>query len=362
MQTYRAAVIGCSRMGGFIDNEVIGYPTIVLPMSHAAGYTACPRTALIACADVRTDVMAEFGRRYQVPPQAQYTDYRELIEKEKPDIVSVATQPEQRAEIVIFAAEHGVKAIYAEKAMAASLTDAEAMVAAVERHGVAFNLGSNRRWATEYAAMKAVVDSGELGALKSILLYSTGTLFNMGSHYFDLALFLNSDQPVQTVQATLRADESIFDGDSLREDPVGEGLVTFANGVTAYMLTTPRSGDCEIICEHGSLTAFNDGLTWQLRRRQPIDDNGHTGLLAAPFAEPARTSSTLRLIEDLVHALDTGQPTRGGARVALAGAELIFAFIESHRHGGARVHLPLQQRNLRLQRSFTGGHQPRYTA
>ena len=361
MQTYRAAVIGCSRMGGFSDNEVIGYPTIVLPLSHAAGYTACPRTELVACADTRPEIMAEFGRRYNVPTQAQYTDYRELIEREKPDIVSVATQPEQRAEIVIYAAEHGVKAIYAEKALAASLAEADAMVAAVERNGVAFNLGSNRRWATEYAAMKALIASGELGALKSILIYNTGTLFNMGSHYFDLALFLNNDQPVQWVQATLRADDSIFDGNMLLQDPIGEGFVAFANGVTAYMLTTPTTGDCEIICEHGSLLALNDGLTWQLRRRQPIDANRHTAFLDAPYPEPPRTSSTLRLIEDLVQALDTDQPTRGGPRIALAGAELIFGFIESHRRGGARVALPLPDRSLRLQRNFTG-HQPRYQA
>lgn len=361
MKTYRAAVIGCSRMGGFIDNEVVGYPTIVLPMSHAAGYTACPRTALVACADMRPAVMAEFGRRYNVPPQAQYTDYRELIEREKPDILSVATQPEQRAEIVIYAAEHGVKAIYAEKALAASLAEAEAMVAAVERNGVAFNLGSNRRWATEYEAMKTFVDSGALGALKSILMYNTGTLFNMGSHYFDLALLLNNDQPVQWVQATLRANDTIFDGEILREDPVGEGFVAFANGVTAYLLATPSAGDCEVICEHGSLLALNDGLSWQLRRRQPIDANGHTALLAAPYPEPPRASSTLRLIEDLVQALDTGQPTRGGPRVALAGAELIFAFIESHRRGGARVALPMQERPLRLQRDYAP-RQPRYAA
>ncbi len=361
MKTYRAAVIGCSRMGGFIDNEVIGYPTIILPYSHADGYVACPRTELVACADMRADVMAEFGRRHHVPKTAQYTDYRSMIAREKPDIVSVATQPEPRAEIVIYAAEHGVKAIYAEKALAASLAEAEAMVAALERNGVVFNMGSNRRWTTEYDAMKALVDSGELGALKSILIYSTGTLFNMGSHYFDLALRLNNDQPAEWVQATLRADDSIFDGDILRTDPVGEGFVAFANGVTAYLLSTPRSSDCEVICENGSLTAFNDGLTWQLRRRQPIDANGHTGFVDVPYPEPPRVSSTLRLIEDLVQALDTGGPTQGGARVALAGAELIFAFIESHRRGGARVHLPLEAHNVRLQRNFAA-HQPRYTA
>lgn len=359
MKTYRAAVIGCSRMGGFIDNEVIDYPTIILPMSHAAGFMACPRTELVACADMRTDVMAEFGRQYNIPPSAQYTDYREMIAREELDIVSVATQPEPRSEIVIYAATHGIKAIYAEKAFAASLAEAEAMVAAVEDNSVAFNLGTNRRWATEYDAMKAFVERGELGAFKSLLVYNTGTLFNMGSHYIDWAFQLNNDQPVAWVQATLRCDDSVFDGDILREDPAGDAILAFQNGVMAYLLTVPRGGDCEVIGTKGSLLALDDGLSWQLRRPQVIDAHGHTALLPAPFPAPPRVSTTLRLIEDLVQALDTGQPTRSGVRVALAGLEVIFALIESHRRGGARVSLPLQERNLRLQRNIAP-KQPKY--
>ena len=109
MKTYRAAVIGCSRMGAFIDNEVVNYRGINLPYSHAAGFYAEERTNLIACADLRPSVMEEFGRQYDVPKQRQYTDYREMIERENLDVIGVATQPEQRAEVVIFAAEHGVK-------------------------------------------------------------------------------------------------------------------------------------------------------------------------------------------------------------------------------------------------------------
>ena len=141
MKTYRAAVIGCSRMGAFIDNEVPDYKAIPLPYSHAAGFYAEERTDLVACSDLRPDVMEVFGERYDVPKERQYTDYRELIDKENLDIVSVATQPEHRAEVVIHAVEHGVKAIYAEKAMAASMDEADAMVEAVERNGAFFNLG-----------------------------------------------------------------------------------------------------------------------------------------------------------------------------------------------------------------------------
>ena len=90
MQTYKAALIGCSRMGAFIDNEV---PPAMRPYSHAAGYEACDRTDLIACADLRPDVMAQVGSRYGIAADRQYTDYRELLEREKPDIVSIATRP-----------------------------------------------------------------------------------------------------------------------------------------------------------------------------------------------------------------------------------------------------------------------------
>ena len=60
-------------------------------------------------------MLAQAGKRYGVPSERLYTDYQEMIDRERPDIVSVATQPEQRAEIVSYAAEHGAKAVYAEK-------------------------------------------------------------------------------------------------------------------------------------------------------------------------------------------------------------------------------------------------------
>jgi predicted dehydrogenase len=360
MKTYRAAVIGCSRMGGFIDNEVVGAPKHVPPYSHGAGFFACERTALVACSDVREDVMEQFGLRYNVPKSSHYTDYREMIAKEKLDIVSVATQPEPRAEIVIYAANHGIKAIYAEKAMAASLVEADAMVEALERNNVAFNLGTNRRWSTAYDKMKEILDSGELGTLKNLIIYNNGTLFNTASHCIDLIMRLNNDQPALWVQGHLPDGDHIFDGDLMHEDPRGEGIIRFANDVTAYAMLTPRNIEFEAICDNGVITAINDGMEWQVRRRIPVDPQGRTGLVftEAPDVPPA--SSTLRLIEDLVHALDTGEAPRCGARTALASTELLFAFIESHRQGGARVTLPLTHRTVRMQRK-RGPNQPKFT-
>ena len=133
VQTYRAALVGCSRMGAFIDNEMAPGSSTVLPYSHAAGYEACERTELIAGSDLRPEVLEAFGGRYDVPASHRYTDYRTMIEREKPDIVSIATQPEHRTAIALFAIEHGVRALYCEKPLSASVAEARQLVEAVEK-------------------------------------------------------------------------------------------------------------------------------------------------------------------------------------------------------------------------------------
>ena len=356
MITRRAALIGCSRMGAFIDNEV---PEDWGAYSHAAGYEACDRTEMIACSDLRADVMEQVGLRYGVPKERQYLDYKEMIDREQPEIVSVATQPEHRAEIVIYAADHGAKAIYAEKAMAASMEDADAMVAAVERNGVFLNMGTNRRWDPGYDTMIDVINSGRIGPLKSLIIHSTGPLFNGASHSFDLLQRMNSDRSVSWVQAHLPNGDEVISGQRLTEDPVGHGILQFENGVTAYALNSGRGLEVEAHGERGVVTARTNGNEWLIREPGKKDHRGRDLLVDGEFPTFKYVSSTLRLIEDLVHAIDTGEAPRGGVRLARANTELIFAFIESHLRGGARVDLPLEGSKHRLLRDGAP-RQPRF--
>ena len=163
MNTYTAAVIGCGRMGGFIDNASGVFQGRAY--SFAAAFGLCDRTKLVTGSDLRAHILKEWGDQHEVPENKLYGDYRELIDKEKPDIVAVGTHAEDRAEIMIYAAEHGAKAIYAEKALCATVGEAEAIVDAVERNGVVFNMGTGRRWDTGFIKMKEIVDSGDLGNL-----------------------------------------------------------------------------------------------------------------------------------------------------------------------------------------------------
>lgn len=361
MKRYTAAVIGCSRMGGFIDNEAgESFGGRPLPYSHAAGYEAVDRTDLIACADVRPEVMARFGERYGIPPERQYTDYRELIERERPDIVSIATQPEQRTEIALFACENRVKALYCEKALCASLAETDQIVRTVKRNGVVFNMGSLRRWDAGYLKMRDIVQSGELGDLQSFIIYNTGTLFNMSSHHFDLALLIAGDPQATAVQAYIPNSDGLFEGDIVRKDPAAEVVIQLENGVKVYGLLAARTSEFEAVCTGGTVTSFLDGREWSIRRPgNATDPRGRPFLATAPFPEFEHVSPTKRLVEDLVQALDTGGPTLGGIDVARTNMELIIACLESHRRGGVRVELPLSETPLRLERDFKA-NQPKF--
>jgi len=351
LTNYTAAVIGCGRMGAFIDNETVGSSIVTLPFSFAAGFAACDRTRLVAGSDLRSEVLSAFGKRYAIEGSRLYTNYRELIDCERPDILGVATMPEHRAEIMVYAAEHGVKAIYAEKTMAASMAEADDVVEAVESNGVAFNMGTGFRWHPGFDKMKGLIDSGEVGALRDMVLLYRNGINQHGIHALDLAMYLNNDVPVVAVQASLVDPSDAPVGDVITKDPDARGIVEFENGVTAHLLIAPSEDEQSVYCEKGYLGAFGARQHWVMRLLRPGGHRGQGATTPEPFPDFEPASSTLMIIEDLVQALDSGGQTRGGVQVARAGDELTFAFVESHLRGGARVNLPLEGSRLRLNRN-----------
>ena len=344
MKTYSAAFIGCGHMTEPVVDDALDEYTIIRPYRHGETLRACDRLRIVACSSGRAGARQWVGERNVIPPERQYADYRELIDRERPDLIVIGSQPEQRAERVVYAAEHGVRAIYAEKALSSTMQEADAIVEAVEKNGVAFNMGTQRRWDPGYDRVKEIVNSGELGELKTLISHHRGALFEVDSHFFDLLMWLNNDRPAVWAQGQITNADEVFDGDAMREDPRANAVVQFDNGVTAFSLLSGRGEfELEAVCERGMLSVVGNGAAWTLRRF----DGGPEHREPLSF-EPA--SSTVRMVEDLVHSLDTGEPPRGGVRVARASTEMIFAVVESHLAGGSRVELPLADCRLRLDR------------
>ena len=55
--------------------------------AHGQGWTECNRTEIVAIADSHPEALADYARDFNV--KSQYLDYREMMEKEDLDIVSV---------------------------------------------------------------------------------------------------------------------------------------------------------------------------------------------------------------------------------------------------------------------------------
>ena len=159
-RTWRVAIIGSGRMGGLIEDELPprGFG---MPYGHLSAYRAIPGCEVVAVANRGEDRLKRFAARFGI--ERTYLDYREMVERERPDIVSVTTPSFARAEPIIHCATHGVPAIYAEKGLCGSLAEADAIATAVRENGVAFNWGALRRHHDGYRQVREAIARGDIG-------------------------------------------------------------------------------------------------------------------------------------------------------------------------------------------------------
>ena len=115
--------------------------------AHLPAIAALPdQIELVAVSDVRTEIAEAVGK---ATGAAVHADYRELLARDDVDAVDVCTPEFLHAEQVVAAAEAG-KHVLCEKPIAASLADADAMIAACERAGVLLMVAHSRRFTPRY--------------------------------------------------------------------------------------------------------------------------------------------------------------------------------------------------------------------
>ena len=344
MGNYRVGIAGCGRMAGTIDDEVVGYDAVILPYCHAAAYRALGSTHIVAAADINPEKTAAFSQRWKVP--STYSDYRQMIEKENLDILSVTTPATLHHEIVTFAANNGVRAIYCEKAMCCSLSEADDMVEACKRNDVKLNVGTLRRFHPGYHAMRELVMNGSIGEPKAAIAYSLGILMHTHSHTADTIRFLLGDPRANYVQGALSDPEYDKERNAFRKDPlVAMGHVSFLGDVHGFFSPSIGMYEFEVDCTKGAVRVLDNGTDWELR---VLKKGAEKWLLHERSGFPTfdRVSPTVRCITDLVTALETGSETQANPEVAREGMELSVGIALSHLKEGARVHLPLEDRAL----------------
>jgi len=120
-----------------------------------------PECTLVGVADADEKGLAAAVKRLGAP--AGYSDYRQLLDVAKPDIVSIGLRwIDQHRDMVVAAAERGVH-IYMEKPMCRTLAEADEMVAACEQHKVKLAIAFTTRYSPRLQAIRNLIDAGEIG-------------------------------------------------------------------------------------------------------------------------------------------------------------------------------------------------------
>jgi len=124
-----------------------------------------PDVEIVALCNRKVEKGKALMEEYGIP--RHYTDYREMIEREKPDFVDVITPPDTHLEMCAFAAEHGVN-VLCQKPLAPTIEECREIVRACKDSGVRFMVNENWRWQPWYREIKRLLDAGELGQLFSM--------------------------------------------------------------------------------------------------------------------------------------------------------------------------------------------------
>ena len=119
-----------------------------------------PNARLVAVADQKTDLRQQFAS--ELGGIKAYENHLDLLNDKDVDAVAIITSTSTHKQVVMDAAACR-KAIFCEKPMSLSLEGAYDMLHAVEKAGVFFHMGFQRRFDAGYLAAKKKVDDGVIG-------------------------------------------------------------------------------------------------------------------------------------------------------------------------------------------------------
>jgi predicted dehydrogenase len=206
VQKLRGAVIGC---GFFAVNQM-----------HA--WAGMDDAEIVAVCDRDAERLRIVGDEFGVA--RRYSDAEAMMSDGGLDFVDIATTVNSHRPLVELAARFGLSAI-CQKPVAPTLSDAKAMVAAMDKAGKPLMIHENFRWQTPILAARAVIDSGEIGApfwgrvsfrsgfdvFSGQPYLATGRRFiieDLGIHSLDIARFLFGDAQRMTAR-TCRVNPQI---------------------------------------------------------------------------------------------------------------------------------------------------------
>jgi predicted dehydrogenase len=225
----------------------------------------------------------------------QYADYREMLEKEKPDLVSIAPRQTDQHHAMAVAALEGGAHLYMEKPITRDLAEADELLDLADRKGLKIAVAHQMRLAPTIVHLQRALDEGLIGELVQIRTFGKQDhraggedLIVLGTHLFDFIRMFAGAPSFCTARVLWKGRD-----------------ITRADSRAATEDIGPVAGD-EVEAQFG----FSNGTHATFTSRARLQSNfGHWGF------ELIGARATVRVLADaypLVHLLEPGKWEAGG--------------------------------------------------
>lgn len=214
----KVAVIGTGSMG----------------QNHVRLYSDIDGCELVGIADSDQNKVELLSSRYGGTP---YSDYRELLEKEKPDAVTIALPTSMHKEASLACLDAGAH-ILVEKPIAKTVEEARIIVEAAKKTNKILQIGHIERFNPAITQLKQRLDDGQLGKIFTIharrqspypgRITDVGVASDLATHELDMMRYLTASEV-----STMTAETSKVMNTS-NEDIVF-GLVRFDNSILGIL-------------------------------------------------------------------------------------------------------------------------------
>lgn len=193
---------------------------------HAAAYSGGDAARIVALCNPDRSAAQAKRELWGVPQAVVCTDYRDVLERDDVHIAEILVPHDLHYEIATAALEAG-KHVCLQKPMAISLPQADALVQAAAMAPGRLRVLENFLFYPPVQRAKAVIDSGELGDIQTIMIRSIAghsdtawpppaepwrfdpgrcggspMIFDDGHHYFSIAMYLAG--PIARVHSSVR--------------------------------------------------------------------------------------------------------------------------------------------------------------
>ena len=331
-----------------------------------------PDTEVVAVADEDADGRAKAQKL--TGATSAYADYREMLAKEKLDLIGVGPRwVDQHRDMMVAAAEHGCH-MFVEKPLCRTPAEADQIVQACEMRHLKLAIAHQSRYSPTLLNLQDLIRSGEIGDVLEIRGRGKEDhrgggedLWVLGSHVMDLMRAIAGD-PLSCYASVYANGHRVTKADvvagaegigPLAGDHV-QASYTFANGVTGFFSSRRNQGGeptrfgiqiygskgvAEILSGYPATCFLLRDRSWSPGRGQgkwlPVTSNGVDQ--PETIEVSGSEAGNIAAVKDLLRSIYDQRQPRCSMYDGRWTIEMICAVFESHRLDQP-VRFPLTQR------------------